>query len=196
MSRRQLLVLGVAFEGGLGLAAWGLGWLLDQPCAESWKWRVTDVARGAAASLPMVAAFAVSLVWPVGPLAGIKRFTQEVIQPLFASCTVLDLAVISICAGVGEELLFRGVVQAALSRWLGLPAGLAVASVLFGLLHPFSLAYVVLASAMGVYLGWVWLASGNLLIASTAHAVYDFLVLFFLTTRPPGREERKMKKED
>jgi membrane protease YdiL (CAAX protease family) len=80
-------------------------------------------------------------------------------------------------AGVGEEMLFRGVLQGVLARWLGTWEGLAVASLLFGLLHPISTTYVVVAGLLGAYLGAVWILSGNLLVVVIAHAVYDYLAL-------------------
>ena len=65
--------------------------------------------------------------------------------------------------------------------------GLLAASVLFGLAHPITPAYAVLAAMIGVYLGWLWLAfDKNLLVPITAHALYDFLALIYLV-RTRGR---------
>ena len=44
--------------------------------------------------------------------------------------------------------------------------------------------YGVLAALIGVYLGWVWLASGNLLAPVVAHALYDFVALVVLVRGP------------
>ena len=82
-------------------------------------------------------------------------------------------------------MLFRGLIQGALGRWLGPGPGLALASLCFVLLHPITPAYVVIASLMGAYLGGVWLASGNLLVVIVAHALYDFVALLILL-RGPG----------
>jgi membrane protease YdiL (CAAX protease family) len=181
--RRQLVLLAVLFEGGLGGVAWLLGWVLDQPCCETWHWDARDAALGVAASLPMMLLFLLCLRCPFGPLVRIKQFSTEVIRPLFAPCSVVELALISACAGVGEEMLFRGVLQAAFSRWFIPWVGLGAASLLFGLLHPFTLTYIALATAMGVYLGLVWVSSGNLLVVSVAHGLYDFLILVYLVRR-------------
>jgi membrane protease YdiL (CAAX protease family) len=115
--------------------------------------------------------------WPLGPLLRIKQLGVTVIKPLFAPCTLWDLALISLLAGFGEEMLFRGVLQAAFVDWLGTWPGVLAASVVFGLLHLLTPTYGVLAGLMGAYLGAVWLATDNLLTAITAHAVYDFLAL-------------------
>ena len=86
---------------------------------------------------------------------------------------------IAALAGIGEETLFRGVIQAAVAQHVGGPRGvwlgLLVAAVLFGLLHPVTPMYAVLAGAIGLYLGWLWLVGGNLLLPIVTHGVYDFV---------------------
>jgi membrane protease YdiL (CAAX protease family) len=84
---------------------------------------------------------------------------------------------------MGEELLFRGVVQNISQEWLGPLGGLALASVLFGLVHPLTRAYFVAASVIGVYLGWLWLATDNLLVPIIAHGLYDFVILMVIRLR-------------
>ena len=76
-------------------------------------------------------------------------------------CTVADLALISLLAGLGEELLFRGLIQDGLVGWLGPWPALVLTSVLFGLMHPITPGYAVLATLAGAYLGWVYLATGE-----------------------------------
>jgi uncharacterized protein len=181
--RWQALLLVVGFEGGLAVLALGLGWLLGQPALETFHWSMDAVAVGAAASVPMLALFLCIERWPVGPLQRIRRYLDETIRPLFGPCSLVELAVFSFLAGLGEEMLFRGVIQAATARWLGLWPGLLIASALFGLLHPITRTYIVLAAALGAYLGGVWLLSGNLLTVIVTHAVYDFVVLVYLLRR-------------
>ena len=91
---------------------------------------------------------------------------------------------ISIVAGIGEELLFRGVLQVVLIGWLGLTFGIILASVVFGLLHAVTPTYAVLATIIGIYFGWFAWASGNLLGPIVAHSVYDFAALAYLTRWP------------
>jgi membrane protease YdiL (CAAX protease family) len=182
--RYRVLGLVVLVEGGLGVLALALGWLLGQPPLATWAWDVDAALPGVAACLPMLLLFLVCVSWPVGPLARIKQITRQVIRPLFASCTVIDLAGVALLAGLGEEMLFRGVLQAALADWLGAGAGLAAASLLFGLLHAITPTYAVLATLLGAYLGWVWMASGNLLAPVVAHALYDFVALLYLVRQP------------
>src|SRR5205085_12118606 len=99
---------------------------------------------------------------------------------LFQRGTLLDLAAISVLAGFGEEMLFRGVLQDLLSRWLGPWPALAFASVLFGLLHLITPTYAVLAALMGAYLGWLYARTGNLLVPIMTHTLYDFFALSYI----------------
>jgi membrane protease YdiL (CAAX protease family) len=177
-------MLGLGFEGGLALLAWPLGWLVGQPPLEHFQWSARDAALGVAATGPMLLLFFALVRWPVGPVARIERFFEEVLAPLLEGCTLLDLALLALIAGLGEELLFRGVVQGTLDRWLGSWPGLAAASLLFGLMHPFSLTYVLVAAGFGAYLGWLWTTTDNLLVVIVAHGLYDFVALAYLLRRP------------
>jgi membrane protease YdiL (CAAX protease family) len=181
----QTIILAVLFEGSLAPLAVFLGWVLGQPALEGFAWRAEDAAIGAVATLPMLALFWLVERWPLGPLRTIRRFFEEEARPILAACTWPDLALIAVAAGVGEEMLFRGVFQGLLGRWLGRWAGLGAASLLFGLLHPISPAYIVLAMLMGAYLGWLWIWSGNLLTVIVAHALYDFFALLLLLREEP-----------
>jgi membrane protease YdiL (CAAX protease family) len=138
--------------------------------------------------------FWLCLKCPLEPFKEITRIVDEVIAPLFRDCRLVQLAVIAALAGLGEEMLFRGVIQAAVAAEIAGPhgpwLGLAVAAILFGLLHPVTPTYALLAGLIGGSLGWLWLLTGNLLVPVTAHAMYDFLVLLYFVkwrrSRLPG----------
>lgn len=126
------------------------------------------------------------------PLLRLRRLVEEHLVPLFAPLSLFELGAISLAAGFGEEVLFRGLVQGGLAAWIGPPqgvlAGLLIASLLFGACHWLTPTYAALATIMGVYLGGLYLWLDNLLAPLMAHAVYDFLALIHLTRRPnPGR---------
>lgn len=184
--RWWVVSLAAGFEGGFLVLAWLLGWLLDQPPLAQLSWNLVDAAWGVAASVPMLLGALALIRWPVGPLARIKQFSEEVIAPLFAVCTPFDLALIALLAGVGEEICFRGVLQPYFADRYSLWRGIAMTSILFGLLHPISGAYILLAAAASVYLGWVFHASGNLLAPIIAHALYDLVMLLYLVRRAPS----------
>ncbi len=131
-----------------------------------------------------LALLALGLGWLPGvqsPLVRIKQLSEEFIREWFASCSVLQLGLISLLAGIGEEMLFRGVIQDTLSAWINPLAGIVLASLLFGLMHPITPFYVVLAALMGAFLGWIFIVTDNLLPAIITHGLYDFLALTYLT---------------
>jgi uncharacterized protein len=184
--RQTVVLLAILIEGGLLAGASLLGWIIDKPPLRYFDWTLRGVLWGFVATLPLIALFFVFLRWPIGPLKRIQRFSEEVIRPLLAPCSLVDLLGISALAGLGEEMLFRGVLQAAFSEWFNVWVGVAVASLLFGLLHAITITYAVLAAVMGAYLGYVWLLTDqNLLVIVITHALYDFVVLLWLL-RGPG----------
>jgi hypothetical protein len=143
-----------------------------------------DVAWGVAGTLPLLVVFAVCVRGPWQPLAHIRQICNEVIRPFFRSSSVLELALISLVAGIAEEMLFRGLLQGALSDWLGLWPGILATSVLFGVVHLITVTYGILVTLVGIYLGWSYEASGNLMVVIVAHGLYDFLALVYLARGP------------
>jgi membrane protease YdiL (CAAX protease family) len=191
-STRSIVGIAIACEGALGLIALAVGWFVERRPLEQIAWSLPAIVQGLAAAVPMFAALWLVTRWPIGPLRALKQLVRDLVVPLFRGCTPLDLVLISAAAGIGEELLFRGVVQAGIhsythSAWLAI----AVAGVLFGLAHPISTTYAILAALIGVYLGWLLVATDNLLVPIITHAAYDFLALVYLLHRgsSPGSAE-------
>lgn len=88
-----------------------------------------------------------------------------VLKPL----TWADLLWIGLLPGLSEELLFRGVALPAIGlNW----QGIVISSVLFGSLHlggRNQWPYALMATAVGLILGWTAVETGNLLLPITAH---------------------------
>ncbi len=190
MQPRRLVTLALAFEGGLAVIAWVVGSLIGidplQQITLTWQ----AAGWGLLASLPM--ALVLFLVprssWP--PLRNLDQVAQDLIVPIFERCNPVELALIAAFAGLGEEMLFRGLIQPALALAVGSVPALLLTSLAFGALHPITRAYVVLAALIGIYLGILQLITGNLLVPIIAHAVYDFVALIYLVyfrryVRPP-----------
>jgi membrane protease YdiL (CAAX protease family) len=182
--RATIILMAVVVEGGLIVLAIGLGWLIDREPFANLRLSVADALWGLTAALPMGVLFLAMIRWPVGPLRGLKAFTDSVIRPMLAPCTTADLFGISVLAGVGEEALFRGLVQDTLAVWMPPGAALALASLLFGVMHAVTPTYAVLAALMGAYLGGLYAWTGGLLAPMVAHGVYDFGVLLYLQYGP------------
>ncbi len=182
--RNTLVPMAIVIEGGLLLLAGIIGWLIGRPVASQFAWNRSQAVVGLIATIPLLGAVWLCLQsnWP--PLARFRRLVETLIVPIFASCTWFDLAVISLAAGTGEEALFRGVVQSSLANHTHVIAAICLTSVVFGLAHAISVEYFVLATLVGIYLGWLWYATGNLLVPMTVHGLYDFVMLLMLTRKP------------
>jgi uncharacterized protein len=174
-----------AFEAMLAVLALALGSALHLPIAASFHWSIRDAAWGLAGTIPLLALLAVLLRTRSGWMQEIVRFLDQSVRPIFGQWSVPQLAILSILAGIGEELLFRALVQEGCSRLIGPWAGLVVASLLFGSFHWVTRGYALLAASIGIYLGLLWIFSANLLIPIITHAAYDlFALVYFLRMRP------------
>ena len=176
----NIVRLGLLFEGGIALAACAFGVFLATPPWRRVFWQWTDFAWGLLATIPLVMALLLMRRFSTGPLGRLNRAVDELLVPLFAHCSLTQLALVSAFAGIGEELFFRGLLQPLLIGWLGVVAGLCLASLVFGVLHAVTPAYAVVATLVGAYLGWLALATGNLLGPMIAHSLYDFVALVYL----------------
>ncbi|OHB67944.1 MAG: hypothetical protein A2V70_17985 [Planctomycetes bacterium RBG_13_63_9] len=186
---RNFGLLAAAFEGSLVVVAVGAGWLVGQDPMQWMPESAADVAWGAGwglvATVPPLGLLWVCLKCPARPFRRLVGVVDDLLVPLFRDCRLLELAVISALAGLGEEMLFRGVIQQAVAGWIDGPSGtwvaLVVAAILFGLAHQVTFTYAVLAGLIGLYLGGIWLAGEkNLLLPIVTHAMYDFLALVYL----------------
>lgn len=176
----SVLTVAVIFEGGLLVLAWGLGHLLGAPVGEQTTFTPSAFVLGVVATVPLVAGlyWALRSRWSV--LVRLRGVMEDTVAPLFAGCPMWGIAIISILAGVGEEALFRGVLQTYLAGHLGVVPALLVTSSLFGLVHPVTALYAVMAGLIGLYLGVLAVWHDNLLVPMVVHALYDFVALTYL----------------
>ena len=87
-SRLRTVTLAVLVEGGLVALALLLGWLFDKQPLSRLELDSAGVGWGLLAALPMLAAFFVMHRWPVGPLAGLKKFSETTVRPMMLPLTV------------------------------------------------------------------------------------------------------------
>ena len=103
-------------------------------------------------------------------------FIDTVVKPLADQLGLVSGLIVSICAGVGEEVFFRGMIQTEF--------GLVVASILFSFLH-FGRAvkdYAQVAfiyAVIGMYFGIIYELSDTLWVGIILHAAYDYFALLY-----------------
>jgi membrane protease YdiL (CAAX protease family) len=187
--------MAVMVEGGLALLAVALAWLFgvslrDQipPWGPQLAWAV---ARGLAVTLPMLAIFWALMHWDLPTLRQLREQVQWLIGEMFPSGHLGQFALVALLAGVGEELLFRGVLQSLFVGWTNPWAGLLITSLLFGAAHALSTLYFVLAALIGLCFGWLVLHYNDLIAPMVAHSVYDFVALVYIS-----RSRRSRLSED
>jgi membrane protease YdiL (CAAX protease family) len=175
MAARRVLALALFTQSLLIVTAWAMSRVLNMP--PQWGNPRRDIAIGLAGAVALAAANYLLLVyvqrnWLVG---GVRAVYHEVLIPLFSRFGVPSIIVVGAIAGIGEEWLFRGVLQPM--------AGLVVTSALFGLAHVGNrrmLAFGVWATGMGFLLGALAEATGGLTAPIVAHGVYDMLALAYI----------------
>jgi hypothetical protein len=187
MDRKALLLISIIVEGGLFVIGLLLIGGLDSFLSRfNVSWDAT--AYSLLLCLPLFAMLYLEERSQWSPLVRLKEEVDEKVAPIFANCNIIDLVVIALLAGMGEELLFRGWLQGALSFRLGLLTGILIASVIFGFAHYLSPAYAFYAGLTGLYLGIIYQVSGNLYIVMAIHAVYDFVAMVYLVKKNRGKE--------
>jgi len=183
----------LAVEGGLGLLALAAGFLLGHSPLSSLRWSLAAAGWGVVATLPMVLGLVIVERASWRPLRRVSQVVTRLVRELFARTPLLELALISAAAGLGEEMLFRGLLQDGLARAIGgsagVPIALVVASVAFGVAHPVTPTYALLGALSGLYLGGLFLFSGNLLAPVVAHALYDLVALAYIARASGGAHE-------
>jgi len=195
MDRKSLLIKSTLLEGGLLVLAVVLGFFFNQPIFEQFNFSWPAWMWGVLGTLPLLAA----LLWldssKAKHLVQLRQLVDQIVRTLFTQCTIWDLALISLLAGIGEEALFRGFLQSAMVPSLGPVLAVLIAAVIFGLLHYLSLTYAIYATLMGIYMGWLLLIFDNLLVPTIVHAVYDFAALYFLVIyrKPEELNERNLE---
>jgi membrane protease YdiL (CAAX protease family) len=168
------------------LVALGLGRLGNVPAFEHVRFDGESAVIGAAGALPMLALLLWCLRTTWDPMRRLVALVEERLGPYLMGASAGGIVLLALLAGVGEELLFRGVIQVWLAERAPLWLAVAIASLLFGVGHWLSASYAVLASLIGAYLGILFLLSGNLLAPMVAHAAYDVVALFVLARRAAG----------
>jgi len=172
-------------EAGLLALAFAAGRLTGIPPFSHLRLDLAGLLAGLVAMLPLLG----GLLWCLRtrwlPIARLIERVEVDVAPLFRGIGPLGLALLAALAGLGEEALFRGVAQPWLTGMLSPWPAVLLTGLAFGLLHPVSFAYTVLAGLAGAYFGALVVLSGNLLVPIVAHAGYDLVALLVLARMKP-----------
>ena len=173
----------LGFELGRGVLAIALALIFGLRPWLDFAWGWSAWLLGLAATLPMLAGMLI-IEWGRWQwVLDLKDFMRRTVVPWFIRMRWWGLALVALSAGIGEELLFRGVIQAGLTgAWGPLPA-LIVASLLFGLVHAMSWTYFLITFLAGLYMGLLYLWTGNLLVPMIVHFLYDWAALQYYVSR-------------
>ena len=159
--------------------AFGLAVPLKVSLSDHISLNVNDALIGVIATLPMVA----FLYWftrtEVPSFAEFRSAQIEMFSKIGFEFTWPRIIMMSIAAGVCEELFFRGLIQTGIAQYSNAMLGLAIGSVVFGILHWRTRLYAIIATMIGVWLGLIYLYTENILPAMIAHGLYDVVALYY-----------------
>ena len=187
--KNQAFWTGVMVELAMVPAAIGIGRLCRFSPTQELRFELGAVGIGLLATLPPLVFYYFAVRSQRPAFQKLREITTRLTDALFSRSALWPIyaLILSLAAGLGEELLFRGLIQSGLSALVGSTGGLAVglagASLLFGLMHAQTKLYFVLATGIGLYLGILLILTGNLLVPITVHALYDLCALCETITR-------------
>jgi membrane protease YdiL (CAAX protease family) len=173
-------------EGALLLVALGAGRLTGHFPLALVRVDPAGIGWGLVATLPLCLGLAWCLRTRFPPIVRLVRLVNQQVRPLFEGCSLPELILVSALAGLGEEALFRGVLQPTLADHVPGWAALIATAAIFGLAHFLTPEYAIVAGLVGLYLGLAVLLSGNLFVPMLAHGLYDLVALVLLVRVKPG----------
>ena len=185
------LTYAVLLELSLGLSAILIGLFLGvnprQDIPALWDGSAILKSLGIGVLVGSAFALAMELVsrLPIRSMQKLERSMQSQLHLLLGPMSVPDLLLLSLSAGIGEELLFRRLIQ---GWWMSLSEtqsfleslpGMAISAVCFGFAHPLSKTYIVLATLAGFLFAILYWATRDLLACVLAHAIYDAIICVY-----------------
>jgi membrane protease YdiL (CAAX protease family) len=109
-----------------------------------------------------------------------EKSAEQTVKALLSAQSLNDLLLnlffVAVLAGVGEELLFRGLIQRILVRKYGRWTGIVIAAILFSAMHMQFYGFFP-RFLLGVVLGILFAYSGSLWVAILAHFFYDAILI-------------------
>ena len=176
----RVTMVALLVQTALGVAGW------FGAAAGPWPLRfgarpLASVAVGMGVGAALAALMQWLLTRPPAWIEALRRTVDDQLVPTVGRLGPGQIVLVSVAAGIGEELCFRG--------WLQPLAGPLVASLAFGAAHVAgvrTLALGVWATIMGGVLGALVGPTGGIGASMTAHTCYDLLAFQYLRRRAAG----------
>lgn len=147
----------------------------------------TSHVYSASLGLVLGAAIVMSTRLSVARFEWARRLHRE-LRPVARAMTTTGIIVLALLSALGEELLFRGLLQ----PWLGI----IPQAILFGLLHQVRgssrWVWVAWATLVGLLLGSIFRVTGSLAGPIVAHALVNGLNLAYLKAHDPEPPRRAL----
>ena len=180
---RHPLLVSLLFELSLGLLGLILAFFFHIHLWEKIYWELSHVYAALALSFCLFILFLVLYHLPYKITRDIRTHLEGTLYPLFSSFGAFKIFLVALAAGVGEELLFRGFLQNALSQFFGTWPALLISNFFFAFAHWISPFYAIFAGLLGLLLGASMIYFENLLPPILIHTLYDFAALYYFVKR-------------
>lgn len=117
--------------------------------------------------------------WMINSEQVAENITKQMLAVSMWNEFLMNILVIAILAGIGEELLFRGVLQKIFIDWTkNIHVGIFITALIFSAIHV-QFFGIVPRFVLGAILGYLFVWSGSLWTSIIAHTVNNLLVIVF-----------------
>lgn len=172
-----LLVVQMAVFAVIGLALWSASGRL---IADFATFSRADITGGVALAGAMIVLAALVLYGFPRLSEALVRAQAEGLAFLKVPLSLWGIVLLSLCAGIGEEALFRAGIQTLLADHIGTFPAIGVAAGLFALVHLAKPLVSALIFLIGALFGYVYATTGSLTTVALGHALYDVFALWYV----------------
>lgn len=108
-----------------------------------------------------------------------KALVEAIMDNTSVSVLVLNLITVAVLPAVAEELLFRGSLQRLLTERMNIHVAVLISSVFFSLIH-FEFSGFLPRVILGMFLGYLFYYTGNIMVSIFAHLVNNGAQVIFM----------------
>lgn len=173
----SIVCVQAAIFTAVGVQIW---WLSGRELSQFVTIDIRQVLLGVAIACTMI-------VLGLALFRGFPRFGEKLIRDQAHSLAFLKnklgigpIIILSLCAGIWEEALFRGGILVIANDFIPFWLALIVSAGLFTVIHFAKPAVAAFIFAMGCIFGYLYFALGSLLAVMIGHALYDVWALWFV----------------